>query len=311
DQRACHSSVIFGGESIRNTGGDAAGASLGAITIQSAALVHFVGTKVNGSRIGLNANTPFTADCVRLGDGRSSGGGKAYFEGGDFSNCSRSGVNIAGNWIAAFINVPTTSIAGPNGRFGIEAANGAKVLGLNCAANVGSPCDHQGLNPLRGKFHPVNLTFDNAPTGFSYDQVQTAPGQTVTDPQRGGLFSFGLGEAISATSALPPNWISFGQGVVYGFTSQSGPSYSANNYDHVIGMSSDVARTVTIPGNRPAGTHYIVIDTSAAKDAGHTITVTASFGLINGTASVVITPGANRALELVSDGTDYWIISLR
>src|SRR5262249_33746379 len=103
----CHSSVIFGGESIRNTGGNQIGTSPAAIRIESAALVHFVGTKINGSRIDPNG-TPFTADCVRLGGGRRVGFGIANFEGGDFSNCSETGINIAGNWIATFINVPTT-----------------------------------------------------------------------------------------------------------------------------------------------------------------------------------------------------------
>jgi hypothetical protein len=236
--------------------------------------------------------------------------GRAYFEGGDFSNASGSGVNIAGNWIAMFINVPTTSAAGPNGRFGIEAANGAKVLGLGCASNTESPCNNGGMNALRGHFDPLNLSFDNGPTAFSYSQVHDAPGQTITDPQRGGLFSFGFGEATSATSAVPPNWISFGQGVVYGFTSQSGVSYTAKDYDHVIGMSQDAARTVTLPGTRPAGTHYVVIDTSGSNDPSHTITVTPAAGRINGAASAVITLGTNKALEVISDGTNYWIIAL-
>ena len=99
---------------------------------------------------------------------------------------------------------------------------------------------------------------------------------------------------------------------MYGFTSQSGDSYSAKNYDHVIGMSSDTARTVTIPEKLPAGTHYVIIDTFLGPaNPGHTITVEVkdSLGLINGAANAVITPGTNKALEVVSDGTNYWIIS--
>jgi hypothetical protein len=307
----CHSSVIFGGESMRNTGGDNGGTALAAITIQSAAAVYFVGTKINGSRIRSDTTQPFSADCVRLGGGPRVGFGNAYFEGGDFSNCSLSGVNIAGNWIATFINVPTTSAGGPNGQFAIEAANGAKILGLGCAANSQSPCDHGGLASLRGKLADLSFDGPNHAAFFSYSDVLNAPGQTITDPQRGGLFSFGFGEATSATSALPPNWISFGQGVVFGFTSQSGAYYSANAYDHVIGISGDAARTVVIPRKRPAGTHYIIIDTSGSVIAFHTITVTPDAGLINGAANAVITPGTNTALEVVSDGTNYWIISLK
>ena len=304
DQTSCHSSVIFGGESIRNTGGNVAGDSPAAITIGSAALVYFVGTQINGSRINPNTKQPFTADCVRLGNSRGAGFGRAYFEGGDFSNCSGSGVNIQGSWIATFINVPTTSAAGPHGQFGIEAANGAKILALSYAFNG-------GINSLRGKYGDLSFDGPNHAAFFSYSQVQSAPGQTITDPQRGGLFSFGNGEAISATSAVPPNWVSYGQGTVYGFTLQAGGSYSAKNYDHVIGMSSDAARKVTIPGNSPAGTHYIIIDTSSSANPGHTITVTASAGMINGIANAVITPGTNKALEVISDGKNYWIISVK
>ena len=329
-QTGCASSVIFGGESIRDTGGDAGGTSPAAIQIHSASLVHFVGTKINGSRINPNVpNTRFTADCVLLGDARvTNGGGTVNFEGGDFSNCSGSGIRLAGHWIGTFINNPTTSAAGANGRWAIEAANGARVLGLGCASNdqpfIDDPdrtkwtaCARPGPDQLRGHFHPVDLSFDHDQTGFSYDEVMKAPGLTITDPQRGGLFSFGLGEAISATSAAPPNWISFGQGVVYGFTSVSDGTYIAKNYDHVIAMSNDAARTVTIPGKRPAGTHYIIIDTSGSANAGHTITVTSSLGCINavgcinGAANAVITPGTNKALEVISDGANYWIISLK
>ena len=46
-------------------------------------------------------------------------------------------------------------------------------------------------------------------------------------------------------------------------------------------------------------------------NAGHIITVTPTSGLINGAANAVITPGTNKALEVVSDGKDYWIISLK
>jgi hypothetical protein len=485
DQTSCHSSVIFGGESIRNSGGDPHATSQAAITIQSGALVHFVGTKINGSRVDLlnlpactqdsdcskpwdnplnpdakcNQNEKrctlpfvFTADCVRLGDARGAGFGRAYFEGGDFSNCNGTGIKIAGNWAATFVNVPTTSAASPNfvqspglkvglyngtdganNRFGIEAANGARVFGLDRAAQIrkggdavlkgtfvfnldageqgttgdiwweqqtdtlrrmtpqgGAKIVNLGLvdfdsitpnslqnlpyanvpidgsnnngnklvagdvfavvtnggnhakvkvvtygydltirwmtysapNPVRGKFDPLNLTFDNAPTGFSYDQVWYASGQTITEPQRGGLFSLGFGEAVSGTSTVPPNWISFGQGVVYGFTSQSGKCYAAREHDHVIGMVSDDSRNVTILPNRPAGTHYVVIDTSGSINPANTITVSVTddkdnsctqprVGLINGAQTAMITPGTNRALEIISDGKNYWIISLK
>jgi hypothetical protein len=224
-----------------------------------------------------------------------------------------------------FVNVPTTSTAGPNGQFGIEAANGAKVLGLGCATGLGtdpnskSPCNNGTMNSLRGNVGDLSFDGNNHTTFFSYSDVLNAPGHghTITDPQRGGLFSFEGGEATSATSAVPPSWVSFGQGVVYGFTSQSDASYSANNYDHVIGMSKDDARTVTIPWKRPAGTHYIIIDTSRTLTAAHTISVTGSMGpkgepppLINDAPNAVITPGTNKTLEVISDGTNYWIISL-
>ena len=336
DQTACHSSVIFGGESIRNTGGDPCGAvingqvvnncnALATITIQSAALVHFVGTKIDGSRKKPDdPNTQFTADCIRLGAGRRVGFGIAYFEGGDFSRCTEFGINIAGNWIATFINNPTTSAKGPNGQFAIVAANGARVLGLGCASNdlprIGDPnshnwraCGDPGPDQLRGNLGDLSFDGTNHTTIFSYSDVLKAPGQTVTDPQRGGLFAYTGGEAISATSAVPPNWISFGQGVVYGFTSQSGDKYPAKNWDHVIGMSQNAQRTVTLPGKRPAGTHYIIIDTSGAgsADGQNTITVITAAGSINGSNKAVITPGRNRAMEVISDGANYWIISLQ
>jgi hypothetical protein len=311
NQTECHSSVIFGGESLRSTGGDAAGTSPAAIYLESGAHVHFVGTKINGSRINPITNQPFVADCVKLGDLNFAGFGKVYFEGGDFSNCSRSGVDVAGNWTALFINVPTTSAEGANGRFGIEAANGAKVLGLGCASNTQSPCNNGGINPLRGKFDPQNLTFENGPTALSYNQVQNAPGQAITDPQRGGLFSFGFGESTSATSLMPANWISFGQGVVYGFSSQPVNSYTLQASDHVVGMSNDTSRMVTVPGNRPAGSHYVIVDTSGSQNPSHSITISPSSGLINGAPNAVITPGTSKVLELVSDGVNYWIISLK
>jgi hypothetical protein len=315
----CASSVYFGGESIRKTGGSPVGpslaaTSLAAIKIESASRVHFVGTQIYGSRLDENGN-PFKADCVRLGGDRRVGFGVAYFEGGNFANCSEFGINIAGNWNATFINAPTTSfdpttrLPGPNGEFGIVAAMGAKILGL---VNVVDPkLLENDPNRLQGKLGDLSFDGPNHASIFSYSDVWNAPGQTITDPQRGGLFSVGNGEATTATSAVPPNWISFGQGVVYGFKSVSDQQYNANNWDHVIGMSNDAPRTVNIPGKRPAGSHYVIIDISGAVDAGHTITVVPSLGRINSASNAVITPGTNRALELVSDGTDYWIISLR
>jgi hypothetical protein len=319
-QTTSHTSVIFGGESIRDTGGnaDAGGSSAAAIWIQSAARVHLVGTQINGSRIKDPQNKArFYADGVRLGDAYRLGFGIAYFEGGDISNCSGSGINIAGNWNAAFITGPFTSAAGPNGQFGIEAANGAKVVALNYVYN-----EHiDPMNRLRGGGGDLSFDGQNRAAFFSYSDVFNAPGRTITEPQRGGLFSFYNGEAASATSAVPPTWISFGQGVVHGFTSQSGDSYSANKYDHVIGMSKKAPRTVTlpIPEKRSAGTHYVVIDTShsdGSETPKNTITVTPPPGspppfLINDAANALITPGENKALEVISDGTNYWIISLK
>jgi hypothetical protein len=78
-----------------------------------------------------------------------------------------------------------------------------------------------------------------------------------------------------------------------------------------MGMSKNDKRTVTLPGKRPAGTHYIIIDTSGAgsADGQNTVTVIPAAGSIKGNAT--ITPGTNTAVELVSDGTDYWVISLK
>jgi len=79
-------------------------------------------------------------------------------------------------------------------------------------------------------------------------------------------------------------------------------------------------RTVVIPEGPPRGTDYVIIDTSGANDPTHTITISVknscdpnspSVGTINGIQSAVITPGTNKALEVISDGKNYWIISLK
>jgi len=366
DGTTCHSSVMFGGESIRHTGGnftlppdpnspgkvlgcEGSGSPVAAITFQSAALVHFVGTKINGSRQCPSSYTLLTpmilAACVKLGDVSDLGFGRAYFEGGDFSKCSGSGIKIAGDWMVAFIE-PTTSAEGPNGQNrgnAIEATNGAKVYGLYCASNSAptppptptpgppptpvpparNPCANGGANKLRATDN--DLAFDNVGTSFSYDQVLQAAGATITDPQRGGLFTYYNGEGASSTSVVPPTWVSYGHGVVYGFTSPPGDLYRAKPSDHVIAMSSQGpgARVIQIPGKSPAGTDYIIIDSSPIKSAGNSITVmpcvlvqntgacSPDSGLINGAASVVIPGGVDTVIELVSDGMNYWIVSLR
>ena len=92
-------------------------------------------------------------------------------------------------------------------------------------------------------------------------------------------------------------------------SSNAASNYNALTSDHSILMTSDSARTVTLPGASLAGTEYVIIDASGSVTAGHTLTVQASSGTVKsgGTATAVITPGVSGSITAVSDGTNYWI----
>jgi len=69
------------------------------------------------------------------------------------------------------------------------------------------------------------------------------------------------------------------------------------------------ARTLTIPSGAACGLGYelLITDSSGSVTAGHTLTVSPSSGTIHGAANNVITPGTNKAMSLVSDGTNWFI----
>jgi hypothetical protein len=107
--------------------------------------------------------------------------------------------------------------------------------------------------------------------------------------------------ATADTWSWPPG---SGSSPVPAFNSQSGTSYASTANDRVIGMSDDAARTIT-PTITPSGTTLLVVDTSGSVTAGHTITFSGG-ATIHGVAT--ITPGTNKAVEMVSDGTAFWVV---
>jgi hypothetical protein len=103
--------------------------------------------------------------------------------------------------------------------------------------------------------------------------------------------------------------VKYGQGTIEQTTSSNATAYVGLATDNCIFMSNDAVRTVSLPGASPAGTQYQVIDNSGSVTAGHTITVSPTSGTIHGAGTSVITPGTNKSILVMSDGTNYWLLS--
>jgi len=162
-------SVQINGESNRDLVAD--DWHIAAIHIRSGADVHIVGTLIDGSPSkkgschdseGKVTECPRITDCIRLGE-RAGFAGHLYFEGGDLSNCGSAGLSAFGNWIVEFISWPASSDTGLNGRFGLQASNGAKFFGVQTHALGGDDthkgCEFSGGVSITGKFGP--MTFDS------------------------------------------------------------------------------------------------------------------------------------------------------
>jgi hypothetical protein len=101
-------------------------------------------------------------------------------------------------------------------------------------------------------------------------------------------------------------------GYVASNTLVTGSSYTALSSDFVILMNDDAARTLSLPQS-PAGQWYIVVDDSGSTTAGHTITISTTAGVLwvaGATASsLVITPGTTSTVSVMSDGTNFYLMS--